>query len=77
MMGAENKKTSRTRKKLEGGCRGVQGVWGVQGVPGKVQGGQRFWAEKRLKTEKRSGTVWLACYAATSRILCRRFLFWV
>ena len=61
---------------VQGGA-GIQGcLGGVQGVPGGVQGVQRFWAEKRLKhekPEKRSGTVWLAYYAATSRILCRRF----
>ena len=48
-----------------------------EGVPRGVQGGSRgFWAEKAKNTkqpEKRSGTVWLAYYAATSRILCRRF----
>ena len=53
------------------GCLG-----GVQGVPGGSRELQRFWAEKAKNTkkpEKRSGTVWLAYCAATSRILCRRF----
>ena len=64
-----------------GGSRRSRGVWGgsrgFQGVPGGVQGGSRGFGGKRLKNtkkpEKRSGTVWLAYYAATSRILCRRF----
>ena len=56
---------------------GVQGcLGGVQGVPGGVQRGPEVLAGKTLNTKKpkkRSGTVWLAYWAATSRILCRRF----
>ena len=48
-----------------------------EGPGGSRQGprrGAEVWAEKRpKKPEKRSGAVWLGCYPATSRILCRRF----
>ena len=49
------------RKKVQGGG------------PGGSRGGPEVLGGKTAKTpEKRSGT-WLAYYAATSRILCRRF----
>ena len=44
---------------------------GGPGGPGLFGGGAGVPNTK--KPEKRSGTVWLAYYAATSRILCRRF----
>ena len=62
---------------MQGGPGGPGCLGGVQGVPGGVQrvpevlGGE---TAKNTKTpEKRSGTVWLGYYAATSRILCRKF----
>ena len=61
--------------RFEGGARGLGAV---QGLPGVVQArwghsGQGVWWGGSKKPEKRSGTVWLAYCAATSRILCRRF----
>ena len=53
------------------GCRGFRGVWGesraFKGGSRQVQGG----AKNTKKPKKRSGTVWLAYCAATSRILWR------
>ena len=82
---AQTKKNVKNTKKLEkarmaGGSRASRGVWGGSrgfqgGSRGGPGGGPEVLAEKRLKTKtkKCSGTVWLANYAATSRILCRRF----
>ena len=59
--------------RVQGGP-GVSRGSGFQGGPGggpEVLGGKTV--KNTKKPEKRSGAVWLDYYAATSRILCRRF----
>ena len=72
------KNTKKLEKQDEGP--GVQRcLGGVQGVAGGVQDRSRQVLVQSLggkmakNRKKRSGTVWLAYYAATCRILCRRF----
>ena len=71
----EKLEKARMRGGVQGGSRRSRGVWGAsRGVQGGSRGGLGGKTAKNTKKpEKRSGTVWLAYFAATSRILCRRF----
>ena len=51
------------RMRVQRGFKGFRSFGGIRGEK----------TAKHEKPEKRSGAVWLGYYAATSRILCRRF----